>query len=35
MTEQNKLLLKSLAFTLVGASASFFIVRYLSNKYLK
>jgi hypothetical protein len=35
MTEANKLLLKSLAFTLIGATVSFFVVRYLNQKYLK
>lgn len=31
----NKALIKQLAVSLAGATASFFIVRYLTNKYLK
>jgi hypothetical protein len=35
MTEQNKLLAKKLSIALVGAAVSFFIVRYLNQKFLK
>lgn len=34
MSAENKALFKQLSFALIGAGASFFIVRYLTKKYL-